>query len=73
MATEIPALPTPGTITPKYRSLRDIYENTEPIDIVGDLYMMEVEEPTHFQEASKGEHWKNAMRDELEAIEKNST
>ena len=35
--------------------------------------MMDVEEPANFQEASKGEHWRSAMKVELEAIEKNNT
>lgn len=48
----------------------DIYEHIEPIDAVGDLYMAAVEESVDFQEAIKEEHWKSAMKIELEAITK---
>lgn len=72
-ATESSVESTPETVAPKYKSLREIYKHTEPMDLVGDLYMIGVEEPTDFQEASKEEHWRSAMEVEMEAIEKNNT
>lgn len=57
----------------RIRPLGDIYNDTEEIITEEELYLMGVEEPANFREASKDRNWKRAMTAELESIEKNHT
>ena len=49
----------------KVRSLRSIYESCS--------FALHVADPTCFEEAVKDEAWQQAMKEELEAIEKNNS
>lgn len=51
-------------IPTKFRSLNDIYEETLALFIAG---------PVTFDEANTKEEWHNAMKEEISAIQKNST
>lgn len=64
---------TPPSRTHVYRSLADIYEQTEPVEMEGELQMMTANEPMSFQQAFNEHHWKIAMQTELNSIEKNET
>lgn len=49
----------------KFRSLREIYESCQ--------FALFVTDPTTFEEAATKEEWRNAMKEELMAIQKNET
>lgn len=57
----------------KIRYVRDVYNDTEEMVTKEELYLMGIEEPANFREASKDRNWKKAMTTELESIEKNDT
>ncbi|KAL8093109.1 hypothetical protein AgCh_035123 [Apium graveolens] len=58
----------------RYRSLNDIYNNTEVVEIDEDLLLlMGVDEPKCYNEAAKKHEWRQAMKKEIKAIEKNKT
>ncbi|KAI3510533.1 hypothetical protein L1887_17599 [Cichorium endivia] len=59
---------TGGGAPKRYRLLNDIYD--EPDDF---LFMHDREEPTSYSMASEDVDWVNAMKSELEVIEKNKT
>ena len=49
----------------KYRSLADIYNETERFDDTNLLYFLADIEPLSFEEASKDEKWIQAMNEEI--------
>lgn len=57
----------------RYRSLVDVYNETEPVEAEEELMFMGVEEPQNFEQAVKEHNWRLAMQKELESIEKNDT
>ncbi|CAM8988281.1 unnamed protein product [Rhodiola kirilowii] len=57
----------------RYRSLNDIYADTEVMDPYPPGCFLAVEEPTCFKEAEKEECWMKAMHEELKCIEDNET
>lgn len=57
----------------KFRSLNEVYDETEEVTLDEELYLMGVEEPSNFKQAAKDINWKKAMRQELDAIEANKT
>ncbi|XP_074351811.1 uncharacterized protein LOC141690959 [Apium graveolens] len=57
----------------RFRSLSDIYNNTEEIDTSDELLLMGVDEPVNYTQASRKKEWRRAMEQELEAIERNET
>lgn len=58
----------------KYRSLTEIYNETQPIELAyEDAFLAEMEEPTSFKEAKDNPAWVEAMDREIESIEKNRT
>lgn len=57
----------------RYRSLVDVYNETEPVEVEEELMFMGVEEPQNFEQAVKERSWRSAMHKELESIEKNDT
>lgn len=57
----------------RYRSLTDVYENTEEVELEEELYLMNVDEPVDFNQAVKRKEWRDAMDREMEAVEKNKT
>jgi hypothetical protein len=56
----------------KTRSLCDLYEHTQPLDLDA-LYPFITYQPETYEEATKEEAWINAMDEEIEFIEKNDT
>lgn len=57
----------------KFRRLSDIYNNTEEIELDDDMLLLSVEEPATFDQAVLEKEWRQAMKTELEAIERNDT
>ncbi|KAK8916713.1 hypothetical protein KSP39_PZI022778 [Platanthera zijinensis] len=53
---------------PKFRSLADIYQQTE-----GDMALHTKEEPESYADAAADPRWRKAMREEIEMVEKNHT
>lgn len=65
---------TDGSSEPKhYRSLEDIYDNTEEVELHDELLLVGVDEPSCYNQASKNRHWNQAMKAEIDAIERNGT
>jgi transposase InsO family protein len=56
----------------RLRSIAEIYEETEPVNLLG-ACLIGVEEPTCFDEASKEESWRQAMKEEIDSINSNQT
>ena len=57
----------------KMRSLSDIYDKTEEIS-ANDLFCLFIDsEPLNYDDAVKDEKWRQAMEEEINAIEKNDT
>ncbi|CAL9218311.1 unnamed protein product, partial [Arabidopsis halleri] len=59
--------------TPHLRSLQELYEVTENQDNLTLFCLFAECEPMHFQEAIEKKTWKNAMDEEIKAIQKNDT
>lgn len=60
--------------TPKqFRSIRDIYSNTEEVELDNELMMIAVEEPKNYEQAVKEQEWRLAMKNEIDSIEQNGT
>lgn len=60
--------------TPKhFRSVSGIYDNTKEIELEEELLFVGVEEPVTYNQAVKEKSWKDAMKNEIEAIERNNT
>lgn len=62
----------------RYRSLAKIMQDAPRVDLVedehdGEAYIAEAEEPSGYREAAGQPAWEDAMRKEMEAIEKNAT
>jgi hypothetical protein len=61
-------------LPPHMRSLQELYEVTENLNDDLTLYFHFADcEPIGFEEAVKDEKWRNAMDEEIKAIEKNNT
>lgn len=62
------------SVTPKrFRSLTDIYNATEEIELEDELMLMGINEPSAYKHAVKDHVWRQAMKSEMESIEKNGT
>ncbi|KAL8101414.1 hypothetical protein AgCh_033340 [Apium graveolens] len=57
----------------RYRSLNEIYNETEVFDMIDELILLKVEGPTSFKEAAEEGEWQDAMKQEFDAIERNNT
>lgn len=57
----------------RFRSLSDIYDTTEVVEIEEELLLSGIDEPVTFEQAIKDEAWRTAMDTEIETIEKNHT
>ena len=58
---------------PRYRSLSDMYSETTPITPDEQAYLLSGEEPLSYSEAAHEEVWRQAMREEMLAIDQNNT
>ena len=56
----------------RFRSLQEIYDETQATE-EDEACLFSGEEPTSYKIEMKEEVWRKAMKEELEAIEKNST
>lgn len=57
-----------------FRSLRDIYDNTDEIEIEDEeLLLMGVDEPGNYRQAARDVNWRKAMNQEMESVEENKT
>lgn len=56
-----------------FRSVADIYSNTEAVEMDEELLLMGVDEPTNYKKAAREKEWEQAMVKEMESIEKNNT
>lgn len=57
-----------------YESLLDIYAQTEEIEFKDDeLNLMGVDKPVNYDQAAKNQCWREAMKKEIEVVEKNDT
>lgn len=57
----------------RYKSLADIYNETEEIELDDELPLMGIDEPRNYSEAAKERSWRSAMLSEMESIEQNMT
>ena len=58
----------------RYRPLNEIYDETQEIDLDDEELMLAgLEEPTNYSKAATEHNWREAMRCEIEAVEKNKT
>lgn len=57
----------------KTRAIGDVYNDTEEVITEEELYLMGVEEPANYHEASKDRNWNKAMAAEIDSIERNNT
>ncbi|KAL5566704.1 hypothetical protein UlMin_029868 [Ulmus minor] len=60
-------------VAPRTRSLQDLYEVTERQDNLTLFCLFADCEPVSFQEAAQEKRWRDAMDEEIRAIEKNDT
>lgn len=56
-----------------FRLLSDIYNGTEEIEIADEMLMLSGDEPLSYSHAEKEREWRDAMKHEIDAIEKNET
>lgn len=60
--------------TPKwYRLISDVYANTEEIELKVELLLLGVEKPATYKHAVKEKPWEEAIKSEIDSIERNNT
>lgn len=59
--------------TRKFKSIADVYRDTEEVEIEDELLLMGIDEPSLYIHVVKDKAWRQAMQSELESIEKNRT
>ena len=57
----------------RYKSLSQLYSETDPVQAEEEDCLLISEEPSSYAEAAREEVWKRAMKDEMEAIDRNHT
>ncbi|XP_074364108.1 uncharacterized protein LOC141704843 [Apium graveolens] len=55
----------------RFRNLNDIYAQDEDLELIEELHLLSIDEPVLYEQATKSRIWKDAMKAELDAIEKN--
>lgn len=55
------------------RLLSELYDETEEVELSDELFLMGVDEPVNYSQATKKREWREAIEREIEAIEKNQT
>lgn len=53
--------------------LGEIYDETEETELEEELFLCGIDEPGSYEQAMKEKAWEQAMRNEIEAIERNET
>lgn len=56
-----------------FRLLSDVYNDTEEIELIDELMFLGIDEPTTYRKAVKEKAWNEAMKNEIEVIERNKT
>lgn len=56
-----------------FRLLSEIYDEIEEVEAENELLLLGVNEPTCYSEAITEPAWEQAMKDEVDAIERNNT
>lgn len=59
----------------RFKSVTDLLRETSRLepqeeDVDGELFLLELDEPTHYEEAAGQSEWEEAMREEIETIKK---
>ena len=65
-----------GGETRRMRSLRDLYNDTEPIEMMEDytlFFLLAEYDSVSYNEAAQEDKWRKAMDDEIESIRRNDT
>ncbi|KAL8154922.1 hypothetical protein AgCh_000326 [Apium graveolens] len=57
----------------RFRLLEEIYDETEEVEIEYELLLLGVDEPLNYSQAARKKEWEDAMKVEIDAIEKNNT
>ena len=57
----------------RYKSLTQLYSETDPMQAEGEECLIMFEEPSTYVEAAREEVWKRAIKEEMEAIDRNQT
>lgn len=57
----------------RFRTVSDIYNNSEEVELGEELFFMGMQEPANYGEAEKEREWRQAMENEINSIEKNGT
>ena len=57
----------------RYKSLTQLYSETDPVQAEEEECLLISEEPSSYTEAAREEVWKRAMKEEMEAIDQNHT
>lgn len=56
-----------------FRLIGDVYNDTEEIGMIDELFYAGVDEPATYSQAAKESEWRVAMQAEMDVIEKNKT
>lgn len=62
-----------STVPRKFRPLSDVYNEIEEMELEDELMLMGIDEPNSFKIAEKDPAWRQAMKSEMESIERNNT
>lgn len=57
----------------KFQLLDEIYDETKEVEIENELFMLGIDEPNNYKEAATEEAWEQAMKDDIDSIERNNT
>lgn len=57
----------------RFRSVNDIYNATEEVELDDKLLLMGIDEPRSYDQAVKEHNWRGALNREIESIEQNNT
>ena len=57
----------------RFRSLSDVYNSTEAIELADEMLLLGIDDPVTYEQAARDNVWKEAMHNEIEAIERNKT
>lgn len=57
----------------RFRTITDLYNDTEVTDLDDELLLMGVDEPRNYKQATTERNWREAMQQEINSIEQNDT
>lgn len=56
-----------------FRLISDIYDETQEIELENELLLLGIDEPSNYSQAAEEQAWVEAMKSEIDAIERNKT